>query len=63
MSCGALRVAPAIARLTQSRTEHDHAIPAHIGHDCGCSLEHAREPLINEVGEWNRESCHLGFSD
>ncbi|MDB0571639.1 hypothetical protein LBW59_12765, partial [Ralstonia solanacearum] len=22
-----------------------------------------REPLINEVGEWNRESCHLGFSD
>ncbi|WP_197323296.1 hypothetical protein [Ralstonia solanacearum] len=23
----------------------------------------AREPLINEVGEWNRESCHLGFSD
>ena len=25
--------------------------------------EEAREPLINEVGEWNRESCHLGFSD
>ncbi|ALF90126.1 MULTISPECIES: hypothetical protein [Ralstonia solanacearum species complex] len=24
---------------------------------------HSREPLINEVGEWNRESCHLGFSD
>ncbi len=23
----------------------------------------AREPLINEVGEWNRESRHLGFSD
>ncbi len=23
----------------------------------------AKEPLINEVGEWNRESCHLGFSD
>ncbi|WP_197342629.1 hypothetical protein [Ralstonia solanacearum] len=22
-----------------------------------------KEPLINEVGEWNRESCHLGFSD
>ncbi|KEI33621.1 hypothetical protein AR464_04500 [Ralstonia solanacearum] len=25
--------------------------------------DEAREPLINEVGEWNRESCHLGFSD
>ncbi|PNQ49264.1 hypothetical protein CVV70_12050 [Ralstonia solanacearum] len=23
----------------------------------------SKEPLINEVGEWNRESCHLGFSD
>ncbi len=23
----------------------------------------SREPLINEVGEWNRESRHLGFSD
>ncbi len=30
---------------------------------CDLSIDVFREPLINEVGEWNRESRHLGFSD
>ncbi|MEJ7028216.1 hypothetical protein [Ralstonia solanacearum] len=34
-----------------------------IGYEKWPNSAHFREPLINEVGEWNRESCHLGFSD